>query len=103
MGDYLACLETISRSWRLSAGAPNPSLAVRLATRAAKALAHGVRGETIDTDALATHAQVIEQLENVALQQENADGEPESIRVWREWRTIAGEVATENLRHTMHA
>ncbi|KAJ6580630.1 hypothetical protein B0H19DRAFT_1369180 [Mycena capillaripes] len=86
-GDYTACLEAIARSWKLSSA--NPSLTLRLATRAAKALAHGVRGGTIRPSALAKHAQMIEQLETAALQQENTSGE--SIRVWREWHAIVGE------------
>jgi hypothetical protein len=89
MGDYSACVDAISRSWKLSV---SPILALRLATRAAKALTQGVCGGTIGPDALAKHAQVIEQLETVALQQENAGtGQSESVRVWREWRAIACE------------
>ncbi|KAJ7500536.1 hypothetical protein B0H11DRAFT_1995698 [Mycena galericulata] len=92
MGDYAGSIEAIARSWRL--GTPNPSLALRLSIRAAKALAHGVRGDAIGPDVLAKQAQVIEQLQNVALQQERAagvDNETESVRVWRDWRAIAQE------------
>ncbi|KAJ7467818.1 hypothetical protein B0H11DRAFT_1814028 [Mycena galericulata] len=92
LGDYAGTIDAIARSWKL--GTPSPNLALRLSVRAAKALAHGVRGDTIGPDALAKHAQVLEQLENVALQQGNAAGvdtETESVRVWREWRAIARE------------
>lgn len=88
MGDYAGTIDAIARSWKL--GTPNSNLALRLSTRTAKALAHGVRGETIGPDTLAKHTQVIQQLETVALQQESATG-AESIRVWREWRAIAQE------------
>ncbi|KAK7031941.1 hypothetical protein R3P38DRAFT_3265860 [Favolaschia claudopus] len=86
-GDYLACIEAITRSWGLSA---QGTLPLRLATRAAKALAHGVRADTISAAALEKHAQLIEQLENVA-KQEECNPEAESVRVWREWRAIADE------------
>ncbi|KAJ7750682.1 hypothetical protein DFH07DRAFT_922529 [Mycena maculata] len=92
MGDYAGSMEAIARSWRLST--PNPNLALRLSTRAAKALAHGVRGDSIGAQVLVNYAQVIEQLQTVASQQESVTGEgvePESARVWREWRAIAQE------------
>lgn len=96
MGDYSACLDAISRSWTLSA---SPALALRLATRAAKALAQGVRGGTIGPVALAKHAQAIVQLETIAMQQESSAGvdiQPESVRVWREWHAIAAEAGDRN-------
>ncbi|KAJ6520693.1 hypothetical protein DFH09DRAFT_1426866 [Mycena vulgaris] len=92
MGDYAACLDAVARSWKLAT--PNPSLALRLATRTAKALAHGVRGGAVGQEMLAKYAQIIEQLENVALQQEiraEVYSEPESVRIWRKWRAIANE------------
>ncbi|KAJ7041619.1 hypothetical protein C8F04DRAFT_994717 [Mycena alexandri] len=88
MGDYLACLEAISRSWKLSGGGANiGTLALRLSTRAAKALAHGIRGGTINAAFLERHAPMIAELETVASQQQ--DSNDESARVWREWRAIA--------------
>ncbi|KAJ7327536.1 hypothetical protein DFH08DRAFT_940827 [Mycena albidolilacea] len=96
MGDYSACLDAISRSWTLSA---SPALALRLATRAAKALAQGVRGGTIGPVALAKHAQPIAQLETIAMQQESSAGvniQPECVRVWREWHAIAAEAGDRN-------
>ncbi|KAF8210815.1 hypothetical protein K438DRAFT_1569292, partial [Mycena galopus ATCC 62051] len=90
MGDYSACLDAIARSWKLS---PNPALALRLATRAAKSLAQGVRSGTIAPAALAKHTQVIEQLETVTMQQESTvdASQSESVRVWHEWHAIASE------------
>ncbi|KAJ7173293.1 hypothetical protein C8R46DRAFT_945999 [Mycena filopes] len=92
MGDYAASLEAISRSWQLSPGS-NATLALRLSTRAAKALAHGVRGGVIKAGFLQHHAQMISQLETVASQQDAPPNGPEaeSVRVWREWHAIATE------------
>ncbi|KAJ6461174.1 hypothetical protein C8R47DRAFT_116012 [Mycena vitilis] len=91
MGDYAGSLDAIARSWKLSSA--NTGLTLRLATRAAKALAHGVRGGTITPSALAARAQIIGGLEAVALQQEKTDAEssPESVRVWHEWRAVESE------------
>ncbi|KAJ7483585.1 hypothetical protein FB451DRAFT_1028935 [Mycena latifolia] len=101
MGDYAACVDAIVRAWRLSSGSPNPSLALRLATRAAKALAHGVRGGAVVPATLKKYAQEIEQLQTVAQQQPNAaDADSESVRVWRECRAIACEAG--NPKSTAH-
>ncbi|KAJ7662858.1 hypothetical protein B0H17DRAFT_1257681 [Mycena rosella] len=105
MGDYAAALDAIARSWKLSVSTANPKLALRLAIRAAKALVHGVRGDTIGADVIAKHAKVIEQLETVALQQQSNSGsdvEPESARVWREWRAIAAEGGDSERKSAAH-
>jgi hypothetical protein len=92
-GDYLGSVQAIFRSWKILSQGSNPTLALKLSIRMAKALIQGVRGGSVTSDVLKDNAQIIDQLEAVAQQQPASASPsiPDHIRVWKDWKQLENE------------
>lgn len=90
MGGYSGSVKAICRCWKILSSESYPALALKLSIRIAKALSQGARNGSISSDLLENDAQVIDQLEVIALQQPAALSEsiPEQVRVWKDWKFI---------------
>ncbi|KIM72448.1 hypothetical protein PILCRDRAFT_16126 [Piloderma croceum F 1598] len=89
-GDYLGSVQAIFRSWKILSQGSNPTLALKLSTRIAKALIQGVRGGSVTSDVLKDNAMIIDQLEVVAQQRSASTSSsiPDHIRVWKDWKKL---------------
>ncbi|KAJ7114133.1 hypothetical protein C8R44DRAFT_231652 [Mycena epipterygia] len=94
-GDYLSCVKTVDRWWKLHGpnslngsdpGGPYSSLALRLSGRLAKALSHGVRSGSVSPQLIHDIGATIADLQLAGLA-----GEPELRRLWVEWDHIGRE------------
>ena len=84
IGDYAKCVDAVIRSWNLLKDKADvkPELIIRLSTRLAKSLCHGVCAGTITADNLAKHK------EAVMLLQEAATERPASAAVGEEHERV---------------
>lgn len=87
LGDYSACVAKIIRSWELMQLAVNQPLALRLSSRLAKALCHGVQAGSILPEQIWSHSTAIDQLEAVVLQVSDSNAQSQDCaRLWKQWR-----------------
>ncbi len=95
IGDYAKCVDAVFRSWNLlkdNADA-KPDLIIRLSTRLAKSLCHGVRAGTIPQEALVKHKEDTMLLqEAAAVRPASAAAGEEHGRVWEDWETVKLEI-----------
>ena len=94
VGDYSACAIAVLRAWNLIQGNPDAKsdLIVRLASRLAKSLCHGLRVGSITTDFISSRKEDIMFLQEEAsakpLASVNAASQEEFARVWAEWECV---------------
>jgi hypothetical protein len=87
----LACIEAISRAWKLVGPDANPDLAPRLSTRLAKALCQSIRNGTIPESFLASHSDTITEMQLAALIIEGTSEDSNNRSPWEDWKLIESE------------
>jgi hypothetical protein len=83
IGDYSGCVDAILRSWSRR---PDPALTVRLSTRLAKALCHGVQGGTLSASKVEEYASVLSAIEEAGKQ--SGGNRSEHDQAWLLWHRI---------------
>ncbi|KAG6820545.1 hypothetical protein H0H93_015430 [Arthromyces matolae] len=91
-GDYLQCAKAILRSWSHN---PEPTLAIKLSARLAKALCHGVHNRSIDFAYISTNENAIKSLGSLSAP--DASG---NHALWAQWRTLYSKL--ENFADLSH-
>lgn len=101
VGDYVGCVNAVLRSWALlnNKSDTKPDLLVRLSTRLAKALCHGVRDGSLDENSLASTQPdvklVMQEATSCASGWSSSTSEAaiEALnRAWNEWNLTAAEM-----------
>lgn len=89
LGDYTGSVEAICRAWSILKDRPDAKadLVVRLSTRLARALCHGVRARTIAMPDIGTYADVISQLRDLATGKLARPTIDDVSQSWKEWDT----------------
>ncbi|PIL28785.1 hypothetical protein GSI_08829 [Ganoderma sinense ZZ0214-1] len=91
IGDYAKCADAVMRSWNLLKDKTDakPDLILRLSTRLAKSLCHGVRAGTVSQDSLVKYKEDIMLLQEAAAKRPaSAAAGQEHGRVWEDWETV---------------
>ncbi|CAA7271282.1 unnamed protein product [Cyclocybe aegerita] len=81
VGLYADSINAILRSWVLK---PEPALAIRLSTRLAKSLAHGIQDGMFNASVVQQNADGIKQLEDLSTK----DAGAENVQAWKMWRSV---------------
>ncbi|EPQ56471.1 hypothetical protein GLOTRDRAFT_40012, partial [Gloeophyllum trabeum ATCC 11539] len=92
-GDYISCIDAISRAWKRLSTAyqeSNRSLQSRLSLRLAKALCHGIRNGSVKSEDLTRHRELIIALSDPSSFQEAQASDLESA--WKEWDKLQPEL-----------
>ena len=91
IGDYAKCVDAVIRSWNILKDKTDakPDLILRLSTRLAKSLCHGVRAGTILQETLAKYKEDVMLLQEAAAEHPaSAAASEEHGRVWEDWETV---------------
>ncbi|KAI0719795.1 hypothetical protein C8T65DRAFT_603249 [Cerioporus squamosus] len=98
-GDYAACYKAVLRAWRLlkTRADAKQDLIVRLSSRLAKALCHGVRAGTLNAKDISALEDDIEGLRKTSLTSKpstssSAPADDALVRVWDEWAATQSEM-----------
>jgi hypothetical protein len=91
LGDYSACFEAICRAVAnvSSSKDDHSSLLLRLATRLAKTLSHGLRNGAINKSMIERENLAVEQLKSLS---KSSDPKSELSSAWAQWRRVESEV-----------
>ena len=95
-GDYLGSVNAIVRSWRVVKGNEEgrETFLVRLATRLARALCHGVSGGKIVLDTLLHIRGDLQDLKAAAWARAEGPAKEDMHRVWNEWTAVESDIDT---------
>ncbi|TCD63142.1 hypothetical protein EIP91_005901 [Steccherinum ochraceum] len=89
LGDYAASLQAIQRAFENIPSTEDVSpLAIRLSTRLAKVLSHGVRDGSISSEMLKDTSEMLSRISTLA---ENPDFGQELGAAWKDWRRVESE------------